>query len=90
MPGDEFADEELLTAEQVGEWLKVDARYVYQLARSGELVSTRFGRYVRIRADAVRAFIAVHTVEAKPAAPGRRARRPGPRAHMRVVRGGER
>jgi excisionase family DNA binding protein len=92
MISDEFTDEELLTVGQVGEWLKVDPRYVYQLAKSGELASTRFGRYVRIPADAVRAFIAVHTAEAEPVKSKPRARRPRARAHghLRVVRNGER
>jgi excisionase family DNA binding protein len=80
---------ELLTVAEVAEWLRVEPRYVYRLASSGELVRVYIGRYVRIPAVSVEAYIKAHTVEAvKPV----RARRPGARArrHLRVVRNAER
>jgi excisionase family DNA binding protein len=74
-------DEQLLDVQQVAEWLNVEPRYVYQLAASGALLRVRVGRYVRIPAGSVRAYIKANTVEAAPA-PVRR-RRPGPRRHLR-------
>jgi excisionase family DNA binding protein len=81
MISDEFKDEELLTVEQVGEWLKVDSRYVYRLAGSGALLRVYVGRYVRVPAGAVRAYIKTNTVEPLPARS--RARRPGAGRHLR-------
>ena len=83
------AASELLTVDEVAEWLRVEPRYVYRLASSGELIRVYIGRYVRIPAVSVEAYIKAHTVEAvKPV----RARRPGPRTrrHLRAVRGAER
>ncbi|HUC23932.1 MAG TPA: helix-turn-helix domain-containing protein [Streptosporangiaceae bacterium] len=79
---------ELLTVAEVAEWLRVEPRYVYRLASSGELVRVYVGRYVRIPATSVEQYIDDHTVEAvKPA----RHRRPGARArrHLRSVRHAE-
>ena len=76
---------------EVAEWLRVEPRYVYRLASSGELLRVYIGRYVRIPAISVEAYIDAHTVEAvKPVKPVR-ARRPGPRArrHLRAVRDAE-
>jgi excisionase family DNA binding protein len=79
---------QLLTVTEVAEWLRVEPRYVYRLASSGELVRVYIGRYVRIPALSVRAYIDAHTVEAvKPV----RSRRPGPRArrHLQAVHNAE-
>ena len=76
---------------EVAKWLRVEPRYVYRLASSGELIRVYIGRYVRIPAISVEAYIDAHTVEAvKPVKPVR-ARRPGPRArrHLRAVRDAE-
>jgi len=72
----------LLTVAELAEWLRVDPRYVYRLASSGELIRVYIGRYVRIPANSVEAYIDAHTVEAVKPAPRRR--RPGPRARRRL------
>jgi excisionase family DNA binding protein len=73
---------QLLTVAEVADWLRVEPRYVYRLASSGELVRVYVGRYVRIPAISVAAYIDAHTVEVvKPAA---RRRRPGARARRRL------
>lgn len=80
---------QLLTVAEVADWLRVEPRYVYRLASSGELIRVYIGRYVRIPAISVEAYIDAHTVEAvKPAA---RRRRSGGRArrHLRVVHNAE-
>ena len=79
-------NDELLTVQQVADWLKVEPRYVYRLASSGFLLRVYVGRYVRIPAASVRAYIKANTVEAV-AAPGR-PRRPGARAYRRLRRAG--
>ena len=79
---------QLLTVAEVADWLRVEPRYVYRLASSGELLRVYIGRYVRIPAISVEAYIDAHTVEAvKPV----RARRPGPRArrHLKAVHDAE-
>lgn len=83
---------QLLTVAEVADWLRVEPRYVYRLASSGELIRVYIGRYVRIPVISVEAYIDAHTVEAvKPAKPAPR-RRPGPRArrHLRTVHDAER
>jgi excisionase family DNA binding protein len=80
---------QLLTVAEVAEWLRVEPRYVYRMASSGELIRVYIGRYVRIPAISVEAYIDAHTVEpVKPVRP----RRPGPRArrHLRAVHDAER
>lgn len=79
-----YHDESLLTIQQVAEWLKVEPRYVYRLASSGALLRVYVGRYVRVPAASVRAYIKANTVEAV-SLPVRGARRPGtrPRRHLR-------
>jgi excisionase family DNA binding protein len=80
-------DESLLTVQQVADWLKVEPRYVYRLASSGALLRVYVGRYVRIPAASVRAYIKANTVE--PVSPAvRGARRPGARARRRLRRAG--
>ena len=76
---------QLLTVAEVAEWLRVEPRYVYRLASAGELIRVYIGRYVRIPAISVEAYIDAHTVEAVKPAPRRR--RPGGRVrhHLRVV-----
>jgi excisionase family DNA binding protein len=72
---------QLLTVAEVADWLRVEPRYVYRLASSGELLRVYIGRYVRIPATSVDAYIDAHTVEpVKPV----RLRRPGPRGHRRL------
>lgn len=78
MASREYADEQMLTVDEVADWLKLGKPYVYQLARTGALGSTRFGRYVRVPAASVRACIEANTVESVPAPV--RARRPSARA----------
>ena len=77
---------QLLTVAEVADWLRVEPRYVYGLASSGELPRVKIGRYVRIPASSVEAYIEQHTATAvKPTA---RPRRPGARARrLRAVRG---
>ena len=72
-------DEQLLDVQQVADWLNVEPRYVYQLAASGALLRVRVGRYVRIPAGSVRAYIKANTADAPPVP----ARRPGARRRLR-------
>ena len=81
-----YSDESLLTVQQVAEWLNVEPRYVYRLASSGALLRVYVGRYVRVPAASVRAYIKSNTVEAAPSPV--RARRPGGRARRRLRRAG--
>jgi excisionase family DNA binding protein len=74
-------DEQLLDVQQVADWLNVEPRYVYRLASSGALLRVRVGRYVRIPAGSVRAYIKANTIEVSPAPV--RARRPGARRRLR-------
>jgi excisionase family DNA binding protein len=76
-------DDELLTVHQVAVWLKVEPRYVYRLASSGALLRVYVGRYVRIPAASVRAYIKANTIEAVSPSPVRSARRPGARRRLR-------
>ena len=80
---------QLLTVAEVADWLRVEPRYIYRLASSGELIRVYIGRYVRIPVISVEAYIDAHTVEAvKPV----RARRPSARVRrrLRVVHDAER
>lgn len=92
----ELDDGQLLTVDEVADWLRLEKPYVYRLARTGELHRVYLGRYVRIPVGAVRAYIMANMVEAEEprATPRHRpaARRPGARArrHLRTVRDGER
>jgi excisionase family DNA binding protein len=81
-------DDELLTVHQVAVWLKVEPRYVYRLASSGALLRVYVGRYVRIPAASVRAYIKANTVEAVTPSPIRSARRPSARARRYLRRAG--
>ena len=81
-------DDELLTVQQVAAWLKVEPAYVYRLASSGALLRVYIGRYVRIPAASVGAYIKANTVEAVSPSPLRSARRPGARARRRLRRAG--
>jgi len=78
---------QILTVAEVADWLRVEPRYVYRLASSGELLRVYIGRYVRIPAISVEAYIDAHTVKAvKPV----RRRRPGPRRrHLKAVHDAE-
>jgi excisionase family DNA binding protein len=71
----------------VAEWLNVDPRYVYRLASSGGLLRVYVGRYVRIPAASVRAYIKANTIETV-SSPVRGARRPGARARRNLRRAG--
>jgi excisionase family DNA binding protein len=72
---------QLLTVAEVADWLRVEPRYVYRLASSGELVRVYIGRYVRIPTTSVEAYIDAHTFEAvRPVRP----RRPGPHGRRRL------
>jgi excisionase family DNA binding protein len=74
-------DEQLLDVQQVADWLNVEPRYVYRLASSGALLRVHVGRYVRIPAGSVRAYIKANTAELVSAPV--RARRPGARRRLR-------
>lgn len=74
-----YSDESLLTVQQVAEWLQVEPRYVYRLASSGGLLRVYVGRYVRVPAASVRAYIKANTMEPV-SLPVRAGRRPGARA----------
>ena len=80
-------DELLLTVDEVAVWLKVDPRYVYRLASSGALLRVYVGRYVRVPAASVRAYIKANTVEPV-SLPVRGARRPGARGRRHLRRAG--
>lgn len=77
---------QLLTVAEVADWLRVEPRYVYRLASSGELLRVYIGRYVRIPAISVEAYIDAHTVEPVPMDEPVRPRRPGPRPRSRSRR----
>lgn len=81
-------DEDLLTVQQVAAWLNVEPQYVYRLASSGALLRVYVGRYVRIPAASVRAYIKANTIEAVSPSPVRSARRPGACARRRLRRAG--
>ena len=82
-------DEELLTVQQVADWLNVEPRYVYRLASSGALLRVYVGRYVRVPVASVRAYIKANTVEpVSLSVPVRRPRRPGARARRHLRRAG--
>jgi excisionase family DNA binding protein len=79
------ARDDLLTVAEVATWLKVDSRYVYRMASSGDLQKVYVGRYLRIPQSSVDAYLKAHTVEAvkrsaRPRRPGARGRR-----HLRTV-----
>lgn len=80
-------NEQLLTVAEVADWLRVETRYVYRLASSGALLRVYVGRYVRIPAASVRAYIKANTVESIPQAV-RGARRLGARARRHLRRAG--
>lgn len=84
MPAVHHDDESLLTVQQVADWLNVEPRYVYRLASTGTLLRVYVGRYVRVPAGSVRAYIKANTVE--PVSAPARARRPGGRAHRHLRR----
>jgi excisionase family DNA binding protein len=91
----ELDDGQLLTVEEVAEWLRLEKPHVYRLARTGALHRVFLGaRYVRIPAGSVRAYITANMVEAeeprsRPRRPG--ARRPGARARrLQALRDAER
>jgi excisionase family DNA binding protein len=93
----ELDDGQLLTVDEVAQWLRLEKPHVYRLARTGVLPRIRAGaRYVRIPAGAVRVYIMANLAEPEEprSVPRRRsgARRPGARArrHLQVVRDGER
>jgi len=44
-------DRQLLTAEQVAEFLRLSTWQIYELARRGEIPHVRIGRVVRFRSD---------------------------------------
>jgi excisionase family DNA binding protein len=84
--------EPLLTVAEVATWLRVEPRYVYRLASSGDLTRSYVGRYVRFSVESVQSYIDTHTIEASPRAQGSaRARRPGGRRprYLRTVRNAE-
>ena len=92
----ELDDGQLLTVDEVAEWLRLEKPHVYRLARTGAIHCVYLGaRYVRIPAGSVRAYITANMVEAEePRSKLRRrpgARRSGARAHrLQAVRDAER
>ena len=81
-------NDELLTVQQVAAWLKVEPRYVYRLASSDSLLRVYIGRYVRVPAASVRAYIKANTVEPVSPPSLRSVHRPGARARRRLRRAG--
>jgi excisionase family DNA binding protein len=53
---------ELLTAEQVAEWLKATPRFVRRLVQQRRIAYVKVGRFVRFEASAVAEYIARNTV----------------------------
>ena len=87
----ELDDGQLLTVDEVAEWLSLEKPYVYRLARTGVLTRVYLGgRYVRIPAGAVRAYIMAHMIEAEEPKPKLSRRRSGARYRLRAVRNAER
>jgi excisionase family DNA binding protein len=64
----------LLTVEQAAEWLGTSVRFVRRLISERRIPFIKVGRYVRIAASDVEAFIAAGRVEANtvPSSPQRR------------------
>ena len=58
---DQLAKLKLYTAEEVAKHLSVPESLVYSKARSGELPSTRFGKYVRFTDAAINGFVLSHS-----------------------------
>lgn len=87
----ELDDGQLLTVDEVAEWLRLERPHVYRLARTGALHRVYLGaRYVRIPAGAVRAYITANMVEVEEPRPRPR-QRPGARARrLQAVRDAER
>jgi excisionase family DNA binding protein len=92
----ELDDGQLLTVDEVAAWLSLKKPHVYRLARSGELPRAQLGRYVRIPAGAVRAYIMANLAESEEPKPASGRRRPGARRsgarsrrHLREVRDAE-
>lgn len=52
--------EPLLSVPEVARVLRVVPSHVYELARSGSLPSVRFGKYVRVRPEALREWLQHH------------------------------
>lgn len=50
-------EDEILTAQQVAEWLQVPRSRIYQAAREKTIPSIPLGKYVRFRRADVEAFI---------------------------------
>ena len=48
---------EVMTAEQLAEYLQIDKQTVYRKARKGEIPCVRIGRVVRFRKDMVDAWL---------------------------------
>ncbi len=63
--------EQLLTAEEVARVLALTERYVWRLARAGDLPYVQVGKYRRFKPSAIQVFIKERT-------------RSGPRARVRV------
>ena len=47
MPDSDTARDGLLTVAEVATWLKVEPRYIYRLASSGDIARVYVGRYLR-------------------------------------------
>lgn len=90
----ELDDGQLLTVDEVAEWLRLEKPHVYRLARTGELHCAYLGRYVRFPVGAVRAYITASMAVVKESVPrqSRGARRPGASSarYLRSVRDGQR
>jgi excisionase family DNA binding protein len=52
--------DEVMTPEQVAEWLQVSIDTVYRLIRRKELAAVKVGRGYRIREEDLRAFLLAH------------------------------
>ena len=60
-----MAGKKNLSIEEVAEWLGVDARTVYRLAKSGRLPGFKVGRQWRFNEDALKDWIADQTTVEK-------------------------
>lgn len=56
-------NDQLLTAAEVADQLRVSTMTVYRLIRSGELPAVRVGRNYRVRASALQAYLEAQVVD---------------------------
>lgn len=52
-----MTDQELMTAQEAAEYLRINVKLLYKLVDSGELKSKRVGRVIRITKAAIEAYL---------------------------------